>query len=496
MKKEKLFEVLGDLDEKEVKAAREYRPSEKTQSDEGYRNVKVKTRRPAWVRWTAIAACVVLLIAAVTGLPALRSGGSQGEIPAEFIALAAEYPEPVAEGMSADEYLTGDAGYEWWQEQLAKIEASSEAAGRASAYSSDIIKKMLAAEDENTVCSPLNTYIALSMLAEVTDGNTRAEILKALGAQDLDSLRSDVKALWETNYINTPSMKSTLANSIWLNGRIKFNDETLKTLCGDYYASSFRGEMGSEEMNKALQDWTNENTGGLLEEYIQDMKTDPETVMELISTIYYKASWLEKFHEEDNQTLTFHGTKGDTEAEMMYRNDFMKIYRTDKFTATGLSVGDDGCGTMYFYLPKEGVDVNELLGDEDVIKSATQLKDDDWSYPEVNLLIPKFKVSAKTNLTEILQELGINEAMQAGTADFTPLTTDSDELYLAKAEHAAMVEINEEGVTGAAYTELALGKGGPDPEEIIDLTFDRPFMFVIAGADGSVLFSGIVRNID
>ena len=252
MKKEKLFEVLNDLDEKEVKAAREYRPSEKTQGTEEYKSVKVKTAHPAWRRWTAIAVCAVLIIAAFTGLPALRSGGSQGGYPAEFIALAAEYPEPVCEGMDPDEYLMGDESYEWWQEQLEKIEASSDAAGRATAYSSDIIKKMLAAEDENTVCSPLNTYIALSMLAEVTDGNTRAEILKALGAQDLDSLRNDVKALWETNYINTPSMKSTLANSIWLNGRIKFNDETLKTLCGDYYASSFRGEMGSEEMDKAV----------------------------------------------------------------------------------------------------------------------------------------------------------------------------------------------------------------------------------------------------
>ncbi|MBR6472561.1 MAG: serpin family protein [Firmicutes bacterium] len=496
MKKEKLFEVLGDLDEREVKAAREYGPSEKVQGTEEFKSVKVKTARPTWKRWIAIAVCAVLLIAAFTRLPALRSGGSQEDYPAEFIALAAEYPEAVCEGMSADKYLMSEESYEWWQEQLEKIEASSEAAGRASAYSSDIMQKILAAEDDNTVCSPLNTYIALSMLAEVADGNTRAEILEALGAQDLDSLRNDVKALWETNYINTPSMKSTLANSFWLNGRIKFNDETLQTLCDDYYASSFRGEMGSEEMDKALQDWTDKNTGGLLKEYTQDMKTYPDIVMELLSTIYYKASWLEKFYEEENQTLTFHGTKGDTEAEMMQRKDFMKVYRTDKFTATGLSVGDDGCGTMYFYLPKEGVDVNELLGDEDVIKAATQLDDDDWSYPEVKLLIPKFKVSEKTDLLEILEELGIKDAMQPGIADFSPLTPDSDELYLAKAEHAAMVEINEEGVTGAAYTELALGKGGPSPMETIDLTFDRPFMFVLAGADGSILFSGIVRNID
>ena len=32
--------------------------------------------------------------------------------------------------------------------------------------------------------------------------------------------------------------------------------------------------------------------------------------------------------------------------------------------------------------------------------------------------------------------------------------------------------------------------------EIIDFVLDRPFMFVITGADGSILFSGVVRNIE
>ena len=29
---------------------------------------------------------------------------------------------------------------------------------------------------------------------------------------------------------------------------------------------------------------------------------------------------------------------------------------------------------------------------------------------------------------------------------------------------------------------------------MIDLIFNRPFMFVVAGMDGSILFAGVVRN--
>ena len=59
-----------------------------------------------------------------------------------------------------------------------------------------------------------------------------------------------------------------------------------------------------------------------------------------------------------------------------------------------------------------------------------------------------------------------------------------------------MVEVDENGVTGAAYTEIALAEGAAEPEEEIDFIVDRPFLFMVTGRDGSVLFAGIVKNIE
>ena len=110
--------------------------------------------------------------------------------------------------------------------------------------------------------------------------------------------------------------------------------------------------------------------------------------------------------------------------------------------------------------------------------------------------IPKFKVSGKIDLIDAIRSLGVTDALDYNLADFTPLTTDGDDLYLSKAQHAAMVEIDEHGVTGAAYTELAVTMGAAKPDDEIDFVLDRPFMFIVTGRDGSILFSGIVRNID
>ena len=247
-------------------------------------------------------------------------------------------------------------------------------------------------------------------------------------------------------------------------------------------------------MSEALQAWTNENTGGLLGEYTKDMRLDKDTVLAIVSTIYYRAAWVDEFREQNNTRETFHGTKGDTTVDMMHCSDMLGVYRTDAFTSVGLNLSDSGA--MYFYLPSEGTDVNDLVSDPDILKATDYDNIDNWSYPEVHLSVPKFKVSGKTDLLEIIQKLGITDALDSALADFSPLSDTLEDVYLSTAEHAAMVEIDEHGVTGAAYTELALAEGAAEPDEVLDLVFDRPFLFVITGKDGSVLFSGVVRNIE
>ena len=110
--------------------------------------------------------------------------------------------------------------------------------------------------------------------------------------------------------------------------------------------------------------------------------------------------------------------------------------------------------------------------------------------------VPKFKVSYKTNLTEALKALGVTELFDA-SADFSPLTENAEGIYFSGASHTAMIEIDEDGITGAAYTELEWGGGGLDeqPEEY-HFVLDRPFAFILTSRDQSILFSGIVRNID
>ena len=115
---------------------------------------------------------------------------------------------------------------------------------------------------------------------------------------------------------------------------------------------------------------------------------------------------------------------------------------------------------MYFLLPDENTDVNELVSDPDLMKVIRRDESsDNWYSPMVNLSVPKFKVSDENRPEfERCAQLGVTDALDADLADFSPLTGDKENLYLSKADHAAMLEIDENGVTGAAYTELGVSE--------------------------------------
>ena len=99
---------------------------------------------------------------------------------------------------------------------------------------------------ENRVYSPLNVYVALSMLAQITDGDSRGQILELLGSGGIDELRRQVSDLWNASYRDSKKAVTILASSLWMNKDVSFNQDTMDLLARDFYASSYRGEMGSK----------------------------------------------------------------------------------------------------------------------------------------------------------------------------------------------------------------------------------------------------------
>jgi hypothetical protein len=134
-------------------------------------------------------------------------------------------------------------------------------------------------------------------------------------------------------------------------------------------------------------------------------------------------------------------------------------------------------------------------------KGLARCSGSNWVFfPDPNWLcapganIPKFDVVSDLDLRDGLNALGITGVFDATVADFSPMTSKVAEIFLSKADHAARVAIDEEGVTAAAYTVMMMAGAAAPPEEEMDFVLDRPFLFAITGADGLPLFVGVVNR--
>ena len=395
------------------------------------------------------------------------------------------------------DYDAYDKAYDAWLDaRQAKLQTTVDPADVAHWFTSSIPVLLQDAGEENRVCSPLNVYMALAMLAAVTDGESRGQILSALGADSLDELQTRAALLWQENSWDDGLVTSMLANSIWLRDGYEYNEETLRKLGEDFFASAFSGEMGSDSYNTELQNWIDQNTGGLLAEQVSGVQLRPETVLALVSTIYYSAQWSDPFYEQNNTQDTFHAPSGDETATFMHRSSGGTVYYGEGFMATGLSLQNSGY--MWLLKPDAGVNAAELLQSGDAVDFL--LANGDWAqsqWAEIDLSIPKFDVSSDLDLLDALAQLGMTDVQTPGTADFTPLTTANQlPLALTEAKHAARVKIDEDGCEAAAYTILMVTETAEmPPEEIVEFKLDEPFLFAITGIDGLPLFVGVVNQV-
>lgn len=410
-------------------------------------------------------------------------------------AYAAEYPEMVPYPEIKGGFDYDRTAYEAWEESINELrKGESTYKDGIWDFAKESMQEFLSdAQGKNRVYSPLNVYMALAMLAEVTDGDSRAQILELLRADTIETLRTKANTLWRKNYCDDGRRTCTLGSSLWLSDSTDYVQSTIEELQNTYYASAFKGQMGSAEMNAALQSWLNEQTGGLLEEQAAGVTLDPATILALATTVYFQAKWKDTFNESVTEKGIFHTSSGDENCDFMKRSGTDSYFWGDRFSAVNMRF--ESGGSMVIVLPDEGVDVEALLTDESVMKFLNSPYD--WENRKtliVNKSIPKFDVVSDVSLIEGLKALGVKDVFAGAVSDFSPLTTEMEGIFVSDAKHAARVKIDEEGCEAAAYTVMLMAGAAMPPKEEVDFIADRPFLFMITGEDGLPLFVGIVNQ--
>lgn len=369
--------------------------------------------------------------------------------------------------------------------------------------------------NQNYAISSISPQILLSYLALVADGQTRNELVQAIGFGSPNQIQKLIRQLLTdgtkrelqiaTAFFTAQEMRLARFNlfrklfHFVLFRRI--NEEFLKRAVAQNVDVVNVDFKHPEAASRTITKWATQKTKGGLK--ITDINYAPSTKIALTSAIYFKGNWVYTFHPA--KPGIFHTPKGDVTAEMM---NMKRKFRWGKIgdLAQWAAMPYESDDSLVIILPNEDKTVEDVinnLGYRELDDVMTGM-DSDSSNADVNITLPKFKFESTTSLVEPLQKVRRNISPQPGYTKLIfqmgistlfspraslPYLSDYDAVQVSNAQQQASLEVNENGTVLIAFTNLnvvALSFQAPVPK--VEFNVNRPFLAIIGDRNRNIPF--------
>ncbi len=359
-------------------------------------------------------------------------------------------------------------------------------------FDTDLFKASFSAsENKNVVVSPFSVKMALSMAAQGANGKTLEEMNKVIG---LDETSNEYFRRLIEDAAKDGDITLNIANSVWLRQGLKFNQEYLDILNQYYMAQASTLDFGNPSSKDTINRWVSEKTNGKIEEIVDEIK--PLDIAFLINAIYFNANWSTPFEQGLTSKKDFTLLDGSkVKADLMSKTAHLLYQENNEFQAVELPYGENERYVMRVYLPKEDVKFEKFV--KGIDKGSLQQWGGNFSSMKGVLELPKFKTEYSSSMKDILISMGIKEAFNSNSADFSKMiTVEGGIVYINEVIHKTYIDVNEKGTEAAAATSVEMKlKGIPEPEEMFEMIVDRPFVFTIDDKEsGETLFIGAIIN--
>jgi len=370
-------------------------------------------------------------------------------------------------------------------------------------FALDLFQK-LTTQDKNLFFSPYNLTVLLAMVYSGARGDTATQMAEALHfPADHMTLHAQVAELEEQLLAGSTkgSYDLRIGNRIWSQVGYPLVQSFLDLVSSRYksgveHVDFSQGEQTCQVMNR----WIEDQTAGLITDLVTPEMLTPTTRVMLTSAIYFKGLWLDPFRKESTRDKEFWVSPQRTvQTPMMYQQVEVPYGEYADVQVVALPYRHRADRTqadisMVILLPR-------IRGDLDMISSRLHPKQlgrwvDDLKSHEVKVFLPKFRIQCRHSLQNILTELGMVNAFDPMTADFSGMTQAKGPFGIADLLQQAYVNVDEEGTEAAAVstTMFALSLDRTRPP-IPVFRADHPFLFLIRhNPSGSILFIGRVNN--
>lgn len=347
--------------------------------------------------------------------------------------------------------------------------------------------------EENTLISPVSVLFALAMTANGAKGETLAQMERTLG-MSVSELNSYLHAYKEA-LPEGERYKLSIANSVWFTDDERFtvNSEFLQTNADYYGADVYRAPFDDTTL-RDINTWVENKTDGMVKDILDKIPED--AVMYLVNALAFDAEWNKMYEEyqiRDGEFTAQDGSKRKVEmmhgSENRYLEDegakgFMKDYALGKYTFVAL-------------LPNEGTTVQEYISGLTGERLAAMLQNPQGA--TVYTTMPKFECEYDVEMTDVLMRMGMTDAFDGKTADFSGLGTSvRGNIFINRVIHKTYIAVDGRGTKAGAATvvEMTDGCAMLDPEEPKEVVLDRPFVYMIVDREAMLpLFVGAMMDV-
>lgn len=344
---------------------------------------------------------------------------------------------------------------------------------------------------EDSLVSPLSTLYALDMTSQGARGATLRQMNKVLGGD------KDTRRTYLSKYLkrSTKTKSLRIANGIWLNTKlgVKYKKSFINAVEKSYKAKLNKAPFNSST-KKEINNWVSKKTNKMIPNLIDSLPKASTAV--LVNAMAFSAKWAEPFDKNLTKRAKFTREDGTTKYVSMmsstegnYINDglaqgFMKVYENGRYGFIAM-------------LPNEGVSLKQYVQSLTGSSVRSMIKKQQNPY-RVYAKVPRFKFEYQKSLKTTLTKMGMTRAFDEDLANFRNLGTAKDgNLFISKVVHKTKISLNENGTKAAAATAVCISKAtaAMDPPPSVEITLDRPFVFMIVDLKSDIpIFMGTMTG--
>lgn len=346
--------------------------------------------------------------------------------------------------------------------------------------------------EKNTLISPISVIYALSMTANGAKEETRNQMENVLGLpiEELNNyLYSYMKLLPQgENY------KFNLANSIWFTDDERFTvNQDFLQLNADYYGADIYRTPFDNSTVKDINNWVKNNTNDMIPKVLGEIPSN--AIMYLVNALAFEAEWADIYEEnqvrdgefklEDGTVQTVEFMRGEEHNYIEDENatGFLKYYKDCKYAFVAL-------------LPDESLSISDYISTLDG-RHLTSLIENKTN-TTVYTTIPKFETEYSLEMSKVLQKMGMVDAFDRDTANFTGLGTSTDgNIYIDFVLHKTYISVAEKGTKAGAVTVVATKDAAGFVEEPKEVYLNRPFIYMLIDCETNIpFFIGTMMNVN